>query len=106
VKLPKRVEKFIVIYDIASDKEEGWHSRSLRRRNKIARVLLEIGVRTQKSVYEITADGVTLERALKRVEKIAHLDRDKIYVYPLESKVAEKVLRIGKEPPTLKLLFI
>jgi|GEM_PF-1021623 CRISPR-associated protein Cas2 len=104
--LPKRVKRFVVIYDVACDGKEGWHSCSYKRRNKIARVLLEIGIRTQKSVYEITADTAKLEKALRRIEKIAKLEKDKIYVYPIESKVVEKITRIGNEPEIMKILFI
>ena len=106
MKLPTRAETFIVIYDIFSDQRDRWLSSSVKRRGKIARILLEIGVRTQKSVYEIKSSPLKVEKALKRIEKIAHLDKDKIYVYPIESKVAERILRIGKEPLSSKLFFI
>ena len=106
MRLPKRVNTFVVIYDIFSDQKDRWFSSSVKRRGKIARILLEVGIRTQKSVYEINASATELERALKRIEKVAHLEKDKIYVYPMESKVVKNILRVGKEPPTSKLIFI
>jgi len=106
MKFPKRVKNFVVIYDIFSDGGERWLSLSEKRRAKIARFLLESGVRTQKSVFELTISSSEMEKLAKRIEKVAKLDRDKIYIYPVESKVLKKIRRTGKEIGVLKNIFV
>jgi len=106
MKLPKRVRNFVVIYDIFSDGKEKWFSHSERRRARIARFLLEFGIRTQKSVFELTISPSEMEKLIKRIEKVANPNRDKIYIYPIESRTLKKINRSGREIEVLKNIFI
>jgi len=107
-KLPKRVDYYVVIYDIFSGSEcyARWNSGSEWRRAKIARILLEVGVRTQKSVFELNVSKSELKKILIKIKNIAKEEVDKIYVYPIESKVCKNIKRLGYESPLLKSIFI
>ncbi len=107
-RLPKRAEYYVVIYDVFSgaDRSPRWSSGADWRRARIARILLEIGVRTQKSVFEINVSDTTLKKLISLLEKIANTERDKVYVYPVESKVKRKLKRIGYVTPLLRSIFI
>lgn len=106
MKFPKRVRNYVVIYDISSDRKARWASHSEYRRAKIARLLLEFGIRTQKSVFELTIPSSKMEKIAGIVSKIANHSKDKIYIYPMESKLLDKVIRKGKEVYILKSIFI
>ncbi len=56
--LPKRINRFVVIYDICvlDDSYEERRS-SAKRRAKVMRVLYDYGIRTQYSVFEIELRG-------------------------------------------------
>jgi len=104
--IPKRVSRYIVIYDIFSDGRLGWTSSSERRRAKIARFLLEFGVRTQKSVFEIEISRYEVEKLIFRLKKVMKLERDKIYIYPIENKILKKIYRIGKETNVFGNIYV
>lgn len=107
-RLPKRAEYYVVIYDVFSgaDRSPRWSSGADWRRARIARILLEIGVRTQKSVFEVNVSAGQMEKVLNKIGRIAKKELDKVYIYPIESKVIEKIKRLGYETPLLKSIFI
>ena len=106
MKTPKRVTKYIVIYDVFSDGDRGvWCSHSSKRRAKIARYLFEFGIRTQKSVFEISIKPVDLEKLLNKLTKTLTA-KDKIYIYPIEERLTRKILRCGKEITLINNIFI
>jgi CRISPR-associated protein Cas2 len=105
-KLPQRVNNYIVIYDIFSDGGDRWASLSNRRRAKISRFLLEYGIRTQKSVFEVNISPAKMNKLVERIRKVARTDRDRIYIYPIECKVVKKIRRFGRNIATLDSIFI
>jgi len=104
--LPKRVTNYVVIYDIFSEGREGWSSPSNTRRAKIARLLLEFGIRTQKSVFEIKVSSSEAKKLFSLLKKRAKEDRDKIYIYPLENRALKKIRRAGKELDLLNNFYL
>lgn len=105
-RLSKEEKYCIVIYDIFSDNSVRWFSRAEWRRARISRLLLEFGLRTQKSVFEISVSDTALKKLTFLLEKIANTERDKIYIYPIEPKVKKKLKRIGYINPLLGSIFI
>jgi CRISPR-associated protein Cas2 len=96
--------RYIVIYDIC---EEGAENKKAcyPRRGKIARLLLEHGIRTQKSVYEIMAGQKEIKKLIGLFKKITK-KKDKIYIYPLSENVYRRTLRLGKPSPMTEHFFI
>ncbi|SNR65932.1 CRISPR-associated endonuclease Cas2 [Desulfurobacterium atlanticum] len=94
-KFSKRINNYVVIYDILSDKRRGWISAANRRRTKVSRILMEYGVRTQKSVFEIEINTQKdFNRLIRSLQKIMTKD-DKIYIYPIDSKSLKRVRKLG-----------
>ena len=104
--IPRNVEKFVVIYDIAADDTNSWGSESSRRRAKVSRILLEYGIRTQKSVFELEAPSDKIKKIAGLLAKHINLKKDRIYIYPIEGKVVKKIHRIGRDLKLLKHVFI
>lgn len=65
--------QYLVIYDIADNK----------RLNKTASVLLDYGLRLQKSVFELSLNEETLRRLLKRLNEIIEPKEDGIKIFRL-----------------------
>jgi CRISPR-associated endonuclease Cas2 len=105
MKIPKKVSCYVVIYDIFSNKNNSWISSSERRRAKIARILLEHGIRTQKSMYELTISPSKLEKIISLLSTIIDKN-DRIYIYPIENRLIKKIARYGKEVDIMKNIFI
>jgi len=107
-KLPKQVKYYVVIYDIlsGSDVSPRWSSGADWRRTRIARILLEVGIRTQRSVFEINVPRAQMEKTLLKIEQVAKEELDKIYFYPIEEKVKKKIKRLGYKTPLLGNIFI
>ena len=107
-RLPKRVGYYVVIYDVFSgtDNSPRWGSGADWRRVRIARILLEVGVRTQKSVFEINISSRDLSKLLETMRSLIKEDLDKVYVYPIESKVRNNVKRLGYVSPILQSIFL
>ncbi|SNR63114.1 CRISPR-associated endonuclease Cas2 [Desulfurobacterium atlanticum] len=99
-KFSNRITTYIIIYDILSDDVRGWVSLANRRRAKISRILLEYGMRTQKSVFELEITSKKeFSRMIKRLEKTMN-KHDKVYIYPIDSKNKKKIKRLGYEIET------
>ncbi len=86
----------VVAYDVAED----------RRRERVARTLLDFGVRVQYSVFECA-----LNRAQRR-ELVALLRQridpleDTVSFYLLCRPCERRVLRLGREPPAPDPAFV
>jgi CRISPR-associated protein Cas2 len=103
--------RYIVIYDICEEKiasilapEKNTYYAN-KRRGKIARLLLEHGIRTQKSVYEIIASEKEIKKLVVLFKKISE-KQDKIYIYPICESVYKRAMRVGKISPMIEHFFI
>ena len=75
---------YIVSYDIPDDK----------RRNNVAKVLLDFGERVQYSVFECIMDDVLHEKMTSRLRKIIKKE-DSIRIYTLCAKCEKTIMVIG-----------
>ena len=75
---------YIVSYDIPDDK----------RRNNVAKVLLDFGERVQYSVFECIMDDVLHEKMTSRLRKIIK-EEDSIRIYTLCAKCEKTITVIG-----------
>jgi len=76
----------IVAYDIADP----------RRLSRIAKVMLDYGVRVQKSIFELTVTASAFREMKARVEKIIIAEEDGVKYFPLCEKCAGTVEIIGQ----------
>jgi CRISPR-associated protein Cas2 len=76
---------YIVSYDITDDK----------RRNRIARSLLDFGTRVQYSVFECIIDEKMLDKMITRLNKIIS-DEDSVRIYALCSKCKGIIKVLGR----------
>jgi CRISPR-associated protein Cas2 len=76
----------IVAYDIANDK----------RLTRIAKVMLDYGVRVQKSIFEVHVAPPVFRELKERVEKIIVAEEDGVKYYPLCERCAGTVEIIGQ----------
>ncbi|GAB6267366.1 MAG: CRISPR-associated endonuclease Cas2 [Smithella sp.] len=76
----------IVAYDITE----------VKRLNKIAKVMLDYGVRVQKSIFEIDVTPRAFRELKERVEKIIVKELDGVKYYPLCEKCVGTVEIIGQ----------
>ena len=76
----------IVAYDIADDK----------RLIRIAKVMLDYGVRVQKSIFEVNVTPPVFRELKERVEKIIVAEEDGVKYYPLCERCAGTVEIIGQ----------
>jgi len=99
---------YVVIYDIFSGRGSSsrWSSGAEWRRMRIARILLEFGIRTQKSVFELEVSKRELREILSKIERVARKEVDRVYIYPIEAKVVKRIERLGWELPLFKSIFI
>ena len=63
---------YTISYDIPDDK----------RRLKIAKILLDYGLRVQYSVFEAELDGNALDRLRERIKAQVELAEDSVRIYP------------------------
>lgn len=75
---------YIVSYDIPDDK----------RRNNVAKVLLDFGDRVQYSVFECIMDDVLREKMTSRLRKIIK-EEDSIRIYTLCAKCEKTIMVMG-----------
>jgi CRISPR-associated protein Cas2 len=73
---------YIVSYDIPDDK----------KRDRVAKTLLDFGTRVQYSVFECIMDDKLLEKMTVKLNKIIS-DEDSVRIYALCAK-CEKVVRV------------
>ena len=76
---------YIVSYDIPDD----------RKRNRVAKVMLDFGTRVQYSVFECNMDNSNLEKMTKRLKKVVS-DEDSIRIYALCAKCKGVVKIFGR----------
>ncbi len=91
--------RYALCYDIADDK----------RRNRLALLLTDYGVRVQFSVFEIVANNRIFDSLIAEVQDLIDPEKDKILVYSLCAACDKKVLRLGcqpKVPHATELLFV
>ncbi len=82
--MPGKNKMFIVIsYDITSDK----------RRNKIANILKDYGVRVQYSVFECILEGNKFQEMIERLLKNYNNNEDTIRIYQL-CKNCKKIIKM------------
>lgn len=75
---------YIVSYDIPDDK----------RRNNVAKVLLDFGDRVQYSVFECIMDDMLREKMTSRLRKIIK-EEDSIRIYTLCAKCEKTIMVLG-----------
>jgi len=76
---------YTVAYDITDDK----------RRNRVAKILQDFGIRIQYSVFECNTDRRALLRLQNRLEKAIDLGKDTIIFYHLCATCEKQIDRIG-----------
>ncbi len=77
--------KYMICYDVADDK----------RRNRVVRELLKVGIRTQYSVFETEISEKQLEVIIDLIKKKIDKKEDSLIVYPISEKSYKKIIRIG-----------
>jgi len=107
VKVPKRVKRFVVAYDICMVDNSYLEVRSsAKRRAKLMRVLYAYGARTQLSVFEVELKGKQYLELIKTIEGIIRKETDKVFIYPLDERSFKGIIRIGRKPETLGDFFV
>lgn len=76
---------YVVSYDIPDDK----------RRNAVAKTLLDFGARVQYSVFECIMDDGLLQELINKLSRIIVEEKDKIRIYDLCSKCEEHITVLG-----------
>lgn len=76
----------VISYDITND----------RRRNKVAKKLLDYGRRVQYSVFELIYDDVILKKVLIDLKRIIKEEEDSIRCYRVCKSCSSAVEIIGK----------
>ena len=76
----------IVAYDIADP----------RRLSKVAKIMLDYGVRVQKSIFEVTVNKRIFAELKKRVEGVIVPEDDGVKYFPVCEKCAGTVEIIGQ----------
>jgi CRISPR-associated protein Cas2 len=82
---------FVVAYDITDD----------RRRNRVAKALLNFGQRMQYSVFECDIQKQHYVRMKDQLEKIINAEEDSVFFYNLCQHCAKQMERIGIEKKIL-----
>ena len=79
---------YIISYDISDDK----------RRQKIAKILLDFGNRVQYSVFEAILTNELLKKMVSRLRRVTSEEEDSIRIYQLckECKKSIKILGAGQ----------
>jgi len=76
----------IVAYDIAN----------VKRLSRVAKIMLDYGLRVQKSIFEVEATPPVFHELKARVEKIIVAEEDGVKYFPLCEKCAGTVEIIGQ----------
>ncbi len=76
---------YLVSYDIPDDK----------KRNRLAKIMLDFGARVQYSVFECNIDDKLLDTMLKRVGRIVS-NEDSVRIYALCGKCLGAVKILGR----------
>lgn len=81
--------RYLVLYDIADS----------RRLARAASIVLDYGVRVQKSVYEVRLDPRSLARLQRRLGEVIDPERDSVKIFPLCGSCAARRKSFGAELP-------
>jgi len=76
----------IVAYDIADD----------RRLIKIARIMLDYGVRVQKSIFEVSVTHKAFQEMKERVEEVIDFAQDGVKYFSVCQRCSQTVEIIGQ----------
>jgi len=105
--LPKRISRFVVIYDICVIDDSYYEQRnSAKRRAKVMRILYDYGIRTQLSVFEVELKGNQYIELIDRIKEVIRETTDKVFIYPIDGKSLNKIVRLGREPEILTDFFL
>lgn len=88
----------VVTYDVKED----------RRRNRLAKILKNFGIRVQYSVFECDLNEARMERLFKSAKKAINAKEDSLRIYPLCARCVDKTRGAGiglGELPGPVLLF-
>ena len=77
--------QYVVCYDIADD----------RRRDRMARTLLDYGPRAQESVFVSNLDSELAVRMVERVSKLADVHFDRVHIFELCAACSAKTRVVG-----------
>jgi len=80
----KRINNYLVIYDIEDDTV----------RNRLSNYLERVGVRVQLSVFEIEISPRSMAYVVE--ELIPYSNYGKVFIYPLDRNSLKGIIRIGK----------
>lgn len=67
-------------------------------RQKVGDVLLEYGVRVQKSAFEIDLDPSELDKLRRRLERLLDPKTDRLAFYPVDRRGRRRVIWLGSGP--------
>jgi len=82
--------RYVLVYDISADK----------RRNKVAKLLLDYGDRVQYSVFEADLAKDDLERVCQRASKVINPVEDSVRIYALCDACVQRIVTIGLDCST------
>lgn len=80
--------RYVVTYDIVDDK----------KRNKVANILKDYGIRVQKSVFECRVRPESLKEMRAKVVDIIDKKQDSVLIYPLCAACASRKTVLGLPP--------
>jgi CRISPR-associated protein Cas2 len=78
----------VVAYDVVDD----------RRRDRVANVLLDHGVRVQYSVFECMLRRAELRDLVRTLRSLVDLAEDAVAFYPVCARCRTRVLTLGRPP--------
>ena len=108
-KEPEKIYRYVVIYDIAIDDSYDSYQIyiSTQRRSRVVFLLLEHGIRVQKSVFEVEVKSSEFFWFVEALKRAIDPEKDKLYIYPLDEISYKKIKRYGNIQDTiLSDLFI
>ena len=82
-----RNNHYVVAYDIANT----------RRRNRLAKWLLNFAYRVQCSVFEMNVDDATMTKVMGGIMKCLDEEEDSVIVYELDADSWDKKILIGPQ---------
>lgn len=80
--------RMLVVFDVSSN----------RRRRLIGKVLMEFGVRVQRSAFEVEVEPSDLAEMEKRVGALVQKGQDRLAVYPVDRSGQRRVRWMGLGP--------
>ena len=81
----------VIAYDICCN----------RKRSQIFRILKELGINSQRSVFECELDAEEIRHLVGRLEEYITPESDSLLVYPLCSRCASGVHILGQGIPLI-----